>query len=234
MRTRIAASLGLAGLVLVVAGCVSLKRTPEGRFFVLDARVQPPPAAARQEPVGLVGIESVRLPDYLDRPQLVTWAASSELTVDEFLRWAEPLEDGIARTVATNVAALLPEYQVVRRPWPGRARTRCRVQLEIREFGLGRDGIVQLNGRFALLPDHHELAFVVHTVSLSEGPLPAPQKDAPPDPGVDEMSSLLEKLSRQVADAIRALPPEEDVGDPEEGVADLEEETVESEEVENR
>lgn len=231
MRTRIAATVGLFGLFLVLAACVSLKRTPEGRFFVLDARVPPPSADVRREPVALVGVESVRLPDYLDRPQLVTWSGSSELEVDEFMRWAEPLQGGIDRTVTANLAALLPEYQVVRRPWPGRVRTRCRVQLKIREFGLGRDGVVQLNGGFALLPDQSELALSMHAVSLSEGPLPVPPEGAPPNPGVEAMSRLLEKLSHQVADAIRALPPEEVIA---EDVVALDEETIESQAVENR
>ena len=69
MRTRLSAFVGLAGLVLV-AGCVSLKRTPEARFFVLQSLAQPA-AQGRQEPIGIVGVEAVRLPGHLDRPQLV-------------------------------------------------------------------------------------------------------------------------------------------------------------------
>ena len=69
-------------------------------------------------------------------------------------------------------------------------------------------------------------------VSLSEGPLPVPEAGAPPDPGVEAMNRLLDGLSRQIAEAIRALPPEKDVAKPGKDVADLEEETVESEVVE--
>ena len=126
MRNWLSATLGLAGLVLVLAGCVSLKRTEDARFFVLQSLVEPP--AAAQEPVALVGIDTVRLPGHLERPQLVTWTAPGELQVDEFLRWAEPLEDGITRTLSENLAALLPDHQIVRRPWAGDVETRCRVK----------------------------------------------------------------------------------------------------------
>jgi hypothetical protein len=46
-------------------------------------------------------------------------------------------------------------------------------------------------------------------VSLSEGPVAVPRDEgAPPDPGVEAMNRLLESLSRQIAEDIRALPPE--------------------------
>jgi uncharacterized lipoprotein YmbA len=213
MRTRLYAVLGLAGAVLALAGCISLKRTPEARFFVLQSLAQPTAAQGRQEPIGIVGVEAVRLPGHLDRPQLITWTAPNELTVDEFLRWAEPLEDGITRTLVENLAALLPDYQVVRRPWPGGTHARCRVAVSLRHFGLQRDGTVQLDGRLALLPDRGERALLMQPVSMTRGPLPQGSEDAPPDPGVDVMSELLADLSRRVADAIRTLPPEEEPAD---------------------
>jgi uncharacterized lipoprotein YmbA len=208
----------------VLAGCVSLKRTEEARFFVLQSLVEPP--AVAQEPVALVGVETVRLPGHLERPQLVTWTAPGELQVDEFLRWAEPLEDGVTRTLAENLAALLPDHQVIRRPWGGDVETRCRVAVALRQFGLQRDGMVRLNGQFRLLPSRGDLARVMRSVRL-ERRVSTVAADAPPDPGVDAMNALVEQLSRQIAEAIRALPPEEEpVKVPEESVA--------SEEIESR
>jgi uncharacterized lipoprotein YmbA len=229
MRTRRCATLGLAAVVLATAGCVSLKRTPEARFFVLESLVQPP--VAGKEPVAIVGVETVLLPGHLARPQLVSWAGPSELRTDEFMRWAEPLDEGITRTLAENLAGLLPEHQLVMRPWSGRVRTRCRVKVALTLFGLQRDGTVRLEGRYRLLPDKAALAYLLRPVQLSEGPLPVPSDGAPPDPGVDAMSRLLESLSRQIAEAIRALPPEEEPTDPV-GPAVMEEETVTSEAIE--
>ena len=227
MRARLSAIVGLAGSVLIVAGCVSLKRTPEARFFVLESLATPSGVSRSVEPIGIVGVETVRLPGHLDRPQLVTWAAPNELRVDEFRRWAEPLEDGITRTLTENLAGLLPQYRVIQKPWSGDVRARCRVVVSLREFGLQRDGTVQLVGRMALLPDDEELPLAMGPVSLSRGPLPSGGKGTPADPGVDTMSELLEDLSRRIAQAIEALPPEE------KPVA-LEKESVTSEDVEGR
>ena len=208
MRIRLSATLGLAGLVLVLAGCVSLKRTPEARFFVLESQARPVAAATPRHPVGIVGVEMVRLPGHLDRPQLVTWTSSNEIRVDEFLRWAEPLEDGITRTLVENLADLLPQYDVIKKPWPGAARARCRVAVSLRLFGLQPDGTVRLEGQVALLPHKGQLPLLMEPVSLSRGASPSGAEGAPPDPRVDAMSDLLGELSRRIAQAIGSLPPD--------------------------
>jgi uncharacterized lipoprotein YmbA len=230
MRTRFCATLGLAALFLATVACVSLKRTPEARFFVLQSLVEPP--AAPQEPVAIVGVENVLLPGHLDRPQIVTWSGPNEMTTDEFLRWGEPLPEGITRTLTEDLAGLLPDHQLVRRPWSGRTRTRCRVLVALGAFGLQSDGTIKLEGQYRLLPDKGALAYLLRPVSLSEGPLPIPSDGAPPDPGVEAMNRLLETLSQQIAEAIRALPPEEKPAAVEDVPVALDEESVASEKIE--
>jgi len=242
MRTRLCATLGLAASLLAAVGCVSLKRTPEARFFVLQSLVTLPPGSA--EPVGIVGVEPAVLPGHLERPQLVVWTGANEMKTDEFLRWAEPLKDGITRTLAEDLAGLLPDHQVVRRPWEGSVRTRCRVRVLLRTFGLQRDGKVRLEGEYRLLPDEGALARVQRPVSLSEGPLPNPgssDSEAPAGAEVEAMNRLLEELSREIAASIRALPPEPDLVEEaadaielEDEAVVLEDDAVESEAVENR
>jgi uncharacterized lipoprotein YmbA len=226
MRIRLSAILGLLGLVLGVTGCVSLKRTPDARFFVLQSQIEPAAAPSGEAPLEIIGMETVFLPGHLVRPQLVTWTAPNELAVDEFLRWAEPLGDGITRTLSEDLAALLPEHQIIRRPWPGGTRTRCRVEVVLRVFGLQRDGMVKLEGRWRLLPDEGQLALVQQPVSLERGPL-AGRGEQEVVTGVDVMSELVADLSRQIAAAIQALPPEEPP-------VKLEEDEVTAEDIESR
>jgi uncharacterized lipoprotein YmbA len=209
MRARVLALLVLAGLGLGATGCVSLRRTPEARFFVLRPLAPPSAEAAGEVPATLVGVLPVRMPGYVDRPQLVTWTAPGELRIDEFLRWAEPLDAAATRTVAENLDALLPGSRVLRSPWPATAHPRCRVWVELTLFGLQAGGEVRLEGRWALLParDPHPLA--TRPVSLHRGPFAGAEGQAPDaSVGVEAMSALLADLSREIADAVRALPPE--------------------------
>jgi uncharacterized protein len=208
IRTRLVVLAGAATVALGLPGCVSLKRTPEARFFVLRSVVEPPEAPARPTPAGLVGVLPVRLPGHLERPQLVTWTGPGELRVDEYLRWAEPIDAGVSRTLAENLDALLPDHPVVRSPWPAAVTPFCRVRVDLRAFGLQESGEVRLEGRWVLLPGKGERPLAHRAVSLQRGPLPAGPGGVDASAGVEAMSGLLADLAKEIATAVEALPAE--------------------------
>lgn len=212
IRARAAFPVLAAALILGV-GCVSLKRTPEARFFVLRSVAEPPAAAAPHAQRGLVAVMPVRLPGHLDRPQLVTWAAPGELRIDEFLRWGEPLDHGFTRTLAENLATLLPEHMVARSPWRSSAVPRCRVATELRVFGLQANGEVRLEGRWTLFPARDDEPLARGNPALGRGPLARGPAGVDPGAEVDAMSELVAELGREIAAAVRALP--EDTSGPE-------------------
>ena len=204
-RARRLAVFAVAGLVAALPACVSLKRTPEARFFVLRTLAEPPAAELGASPA-LVGLLPVALPGYLERPQLITWVAPGELRIDEYLRWAEPLDAGLARTLAANLDVLLPRSRVIRSPWPSATRLRCRVRVELQRFGPQASTEVVLEGRFALLPTDSERPLVARSVSFKRGPLGAAAAGEGATAGVEAMSELVADLAHEIADAIRALP----------------------------
>ena len=208
MRTRLYTVVGAAGLALAMTGCVSLKRTSEARFFFLRSLAEVPDATAAEGVGDIVGVLPVRLPIHLERSQLVTQVAAGELRIDEFLRWAEPLELGVTRTVTENLARLLPEHRLVNHPWPASTSARCRVAVELSSFGPSAGGEVQLEGRWALLPMMSERPLLTRPVSLRRGPLASGPAGGAPGTSVQAMSELLADLSRQIAAAVRGLPAE--------------------------
>jgi uncharacterized lipoprotein YmbA len=205
MRTRHVVIAG--ALVLGLAGCVSLKRTPEARFFVLRSLVEPPAASAPAalRPGSLVGLLPVRLPGHLERPQVVTWAGPGELRIDEYLRWAEPLDAGVTRTLAENLDSLLADHPVIRSPWRGGVTPFCRVVVDLRVFGVEASGEARLEGRWALFPGKGERPLVRRSTSLRQPVGPGPV-DA--GAGVEAMSALLADLAREIASAVESLPAE--------------------------
>jgi uncharacterized protein len=208
MRTRLLVIAATAAMALGPAGCVSLKRTPEARFFVLRSLVEPPEAPARPSPAGLVGVLPVRLPGHLERPQLVTWTGPGELRVDEYLRWAEPIDAGVTRTLAENLDALLPDHPVIRSPWAAAVTPLCRVRVDLRVFGLQESGEVRLEGRWALLSGKGDRPLVHRATSLGRGPLPTGPAGGDAAAGVEAMSALLADLAKEIAAAVEALPVE--------------------------
>ena len=97
---------------IVVAGALtaSCASTPEARFYTLSPT--PSPIATSSDVSVAVGPVSV--PAVVDRPQIVVSLGPNRVWLDEFNRWASPLQDDIARVIAENLVALLGTPNVSR------------------------------------------------------------------------------------------------------------------------
>ena len=104
-------ALLLVAAALCLAGCAN---TQASRFFTLkpmtglEAQKSPGQLPSRVS----VGIAPVEIPDYLDRPQIVTRGGDNELKLAEFDRWAGSLGENIGTVLAENLALLLGSDRV--------------------------------------------------------------------------------------------------------------------------
>ncbi|HET7008899.1 MAG TPA: PqiC family protein [Candidatus Binatia bacterium] len=92
-------------LTVFLMGCGS---TPPSRFYTLSAASGT--AAGSSKLSVLVG--PVAVPALVDRPQIVVDAGANQVRLDDFNRWAAPLQSAIARVVADNLVAMLGTPQV--------------------------------------------------------------------------------------------------------------------------
>jgi len=121
------AKLAIVGtLTAVVAGCTSAP----SRFYTLSATATPSAASSNLS----VAVGPVSVPAAVDRPQIVVSTSPNQVTVDDFNRWAAPLQDNLARVVAENLVALLGTPRVTLFPQTLSADVDYRVQIEIRNF----------------------------------------------------------------------------------------------------
>jgi uncharacterized protein len=97
---RLAAAAVLCFLVSLTAGCGS---APSSRFYTLSAGAAP---AATPSSLS-VAVGPVSIPAVVDRPQIVVTTGPNQVRLEEFNRWASPLQNGIARVVAENLVAML-------------------------------------------------------------------------------------------------------------------------------
>ncbi len=104
---KVRAVMVSASLAILGVGCSS---TPQARFYTLSPTSTP--AAASSETSVAVG--PVAVPAAVDRPQIVVSLGPNSVWLDEFNRWAAPLQDDIARVVAENLVAMLGTPRVAR------------------------------------------------------------------------------------------------------------------------
>jgi uncharacterized lipoprotein YmbA len=78
-----------------------------------------------------VGVGPARVPDYVDRPQMVTQEKNGTLNIAQFDRWAEPLDSVILRLLDEDLAMMLPGANTVKFPWSVNNPVRYQVGLDI-------------------------------------------------------------------------------------------------------
>ncbi|MFA5157164.1 MAG: PqiC family protein [Candidatus Omnitrophota bacterium] len=96
-------------LVFVLGGCVSAGSSPKSRFYILKQLKADQAARKFNIPSGtIVVIGPVEIPQYLDRPQMVTEDDKLMMHIAQFDRWGEPLDAGIARLIIEDLNLMMP------------------------------------------------------------------------------------------------------------------------------
>ena len=105
-------------LALACSGCLSVANSPTPRFYALQSisAGQISKKINIAEPI-IVGIGPVKIPEYLNRPQIATQTTNSVLAFAEFDRWAEPLQSALPRIISEDLSALMPAATFCTSPW---------------------------------------------------------------------------------------------------------------------
>ena len=149
------AALLVSGSLLATTGC--LGGGAQTRFYVLAPLAGPVATAADSRPV-TIGVGPVRLPGYIDRAPLVTRRGAEEIDVADLDRWGEPLADGVPRTIADNLAALMPADRIALFPWSGSRAPQYQVVIEVARFDGPLGGALVLDARWRIIgPDRRDL-----------------------------------------------------------------------------
>lgn len=141
------AAFVVAMAVATISGCAS---TPPTRFYVLNSvpaiDTSPPTANA----IAVV-IRDVRLPQYLERPQLVTRGSDHRIQLADEAQWAGNLQQDMMRVLTENLGLMLRSDRVFSAPHNGPLKPDFRVDVEIMRFEQGADRRVALSARWWLL-----------------------------------------------------------------------------------
>ena len=99
--------LGLS--VFIFSGCLSLSSSPAPRFYMLKAMDKQQISAKFDIAPGvIVAVGPVDIPEYQDRPQIVTMDKEGMLKFAQFDRWGESLDSALARLITDNLTVMLP------------------------------------------------------------------------------------------------------------------------------
>jgi uncharacterized lipoprotein YmbA len=181
---------------LIIAGCGSSPTVHYYALETIDDRV-----AQDNEGSPIMAVGAFRMPEYLNRSQMVTRGPGAEIIVDEFNRWAEPLDDAIHRVLASNLDVLLESVVVVAYPSSAVVNIDYRLIGRFDRFNAGQDGLVVLDVQWAI-------ADSTGTVHLPPRRARFESQAARPDDAgsiAQAMSDVLSQFCRDIAREIESV-----------------------------
>ena len=154
MTTRIQKAVFCLFVPLLLLACGS---SPQVRWFSLSSM------ESAYQPDGdeavVLGLGPLRMPEYLNRSQMVTRGAGAELQVDEFNRWAEPFAVAVHRVIAEDVDKLVTGATVIAFPYDSRIRSHVDYRLigDVTRFEADMSGRVVLELQWGISSTDSEI-----------------------------------------------------------------------------
>jgi uncharacterized lipoprotein YmbA len=199
MKNRLSLSWTFLFVAFLLAACSS---TPATKFYKLSSL----PSGQQENPAALsgmdiaIGLGPVELPEFLDRPQIVTRKSQNQLEISEYHRWAASFPRDFSRVLAKNIATLLPTNQVEIYPWADTFSPIYQVKLQVEQFDGQLGEQVLLGVLWSVVGQEGANELMVRKTLIEEPVLTNDYEGL-----VAAQSNALATLSREIAEEIRRL-----------------------------
>lgn len=200
MPRRWAVAFGLSLAALAVCGCAGfLPRTEPATFYVLSAS----PEVGAGPPLSVaLGVGPVLIPDYVDRPQIVTRVAPNQLDLSESRRWAGPLQKRVTELMLLNLSRQLGTDRATAFPFAMGLPRELDAVINLTRFEVSSEGEVRVEA-FWWIRDPRTTATLEAREFTSVRTVPAGDYAG----AAAAMSAALADLSVEMAAAIRKVYP---------------------------
>lgn len=185
---------GLA-LSLILSGCAGGRI--QDQFYLLEPTASAsisPLTALRPNP--RVGLAPVRIPGYLDRPQIVRALEGHRYELAEAHRWAERLDENIERVILADLSTLLPTDRMVLHPSAREPMLDALLGLQVQAFHSDDKGMAYLSALWSVKVHGAEVSS--HRFECRQAAAGASYAD-----GVAAQNACLGRLDRELAGAVR-------------------------------
>jgi uncharacterized lipoprotein YmbA len=142
----------------------------------------------------------IKFPEYLDRQEIVTRSSSNKITLSDFDLWAGSLAEDFSRVLAENLSVLLSTESVILYPRLRPGLAKYQILVDVIRFDGSPGGDVSLIVRWAILEGKER-----KVASMRKSTIIEPSGGKGYEAMVEADSRALEKLSREIADAIKTL-----------------------------
>lgn len=187
---------------LALTGCFGGHTSPQSRFYALYA----PSVTQTRGPATTtnIAIESVTVPQSVARPQMVVRQNdSTAVTVAEFDRWIEGLDNALPVVISENMNAYAKNISARPARIGTRRAAKYTVSVEFVRFDTIADGDITLAAWWMIADKHGDVLVQKKNTFTAKTPMKSNAPDY--DAIVAEQSHLVARLSYKIADTIAGL-----------------------------
>ena len=196
--------IGLGCVALLISGCISLpniQSSPNPRFYMLSP-INETQVSKKIDitPGVIIGVGPVKLPEYLDRPQMVTRDKEGTLKFDEFDRWGESLDLGIARLIREDLTVMLPSANLTLYPWNPSTPVKYQVIVEVIQINSELDRDMHFIVQWSVIDAQTAKAVIIKRSEFHQAIFPQNYVGL-----VKTLSTACASLSSQIAEALGTI-----------------------------
>ncbi|MFA5363274.1 MAG: PqiC family protein [Candidatus Omnitrophota bacterium] len=206
-------------LTLALSGCISVSNSPTPRFYMLQAvhENQASPVrgcdfneskfafngASKKINIvsdALIGVGPVKIPEYQNRPQMVTQNKKNMLTFAQFDRWGESLDLGVARLIGEELTGMLPGMKCIVYPWNSALPVKYQVVVEIVQMESELDKDLFIAAQWLVIDAKNTKTMVIKRSEFRQPIIPQDYSGL-----VKTISEACASLSGEIAEALATL-----------------------------
>lgn len=195
-----------SAIAIALAGCGPFlaPRADSAKFYLLTPAADAPSTqtAAVQSSSGgfTLGLGPVKLPPYLDRPEVVTRSAPNRLDLSKTDRWGESLQNNFTSVLTRDLAAQIGTQQIVAFPWYSTTHLDLQVQVEVYRFETDAQGNAQLSAKWTVRDGTGKNIFYSAESNLTQPSKPGDTADA-----AAALSRTVNDMSREIANMVQQV-----------------------------
>lgn len=209
--TRLLLKTCTAGAIaMALAGCSAIARTilaPQkdvSKFYLLTPTTDAaaPATATAQSTSGdfVIGLGPIKLPKYLDRPEVVTRTAPNRLELSKEDRWGESLQNGFTTVMERDLTARAGTGRVLVFPWYNTVHIDLQVQIDVYRFETDAQGNAQLSAKWTILDSTGKNILYTQVSDITQPSKPSDATDA-----AAALSRTIGDLSSQIANTLQQV-----------------------------
>jgi len=188
-------------LTLPLAGC-SVK-TPVTNYYSLVASTPQIKTRTAQPLSVAVAVGPIRIPQQLNRPQIVTRSDTFQVNIAEYERWSGDLQEEMTHVISSQLSHHLGTDKIIVTPWPKAYTPNWLIMVDVQRFDGQLDKAAFLEARWVLTKKETDLTLSGFSRYQEE------VEGAGYAALVAAQSRLLETLSLEIAEKIRTHNEEE-------------------------